>query len=622
MVAPASAAGPALSQGGAAVHALSQGDAAERAVDATQAWKDPAWLALLAYEPRPGGGWRSESDRDDFFVAADGRNDPRAEILAEIAAMASAANAGDADLSTACRFPARREWLQRRLALLPAFDVLASCPALSAWYSRTGAPKASLGFASACLENPSSMFGHTFLRFDREGTPVLMDATSNHEADTSRHPNPFSVVARGLFGGFRSVAAQLPFHRRLRTYGDIEGRDVWDYPLALDPARVRLLLLALWEQKDGAFGYGFLRANCSWRLVTLLDAAAADSRLRERFPLEVAPIDTVKVLRREGLAGEPEFWPSPVRTFRWHVRSLSAKQASTVRQLARGEQRPDTLAGLQPNDKAQLLRAAAEYSSILVHRGELAPEVRERVTHDLVQARLAAASPLPVDPPPTPEPPEQGHATSMLSAGWSNRSGLDALELAVAGFHHDRLDRLAGYERGAQVVVLGGRLRMTEGGGAGLESLDLLRVSSNPPGDRYFPQSAFRILLGAERKSVDQGRPLLATASWSGGRSFDLGAGILALEFGACVDSGSSLRGDVALEGTASARLSRQAARYSVEAFVEHGRYVAGDRSHRLQYGMAVGIPFARDLGLVLRVERGGADSTETIVATEWRLFF
>ena len=82
----------------------------------TQLWTQRHWHALLHYRPRSLGlGYRSEADGAPFFLASDGRDNPRAELLATLAAFFSDEPLPDTQMTAQCTFPARRLWLTQQL---------------------------------------------------------------------------------------------------------------------------------------------------------------------------------------------------------------------------------------------------------------------------------------------------------------------------------------------------------------------------------------------------------------------------------------------------------------------------------------------------------------------------
>lgn len=601
--------------------AAAQAQDSNRGIDTQGLSLDPAWLALVEYQPdRLDGGWHSQADKAGFFLSPSGRADPRAELEATVAALFGANAQRSGDAATRCRFPARYTWLRERLGVEPETDLLAQCPALRAWYAPLAAPAAAIDFASSYLENPSSTFGHTFLRFQTPDTPPLLTPTVNYAADSSRQEGKLGFIVKGLVGGFPGVADELPYFRRLRSYGDDEGRDIWEYPLRLDPAQIRLLLYGLWEVKDGVFDYYFLDENCSYRTLALIAAVRPEQGLLRPFWLDVVPVETVKVLRRHDLIGEPVYWPSAPRTLYWHTRGFSAQQLSLTIALARGRIAPRDLPPMPEAERAQLLRAAAEYSSILINRGKLDLETRERVTQGLIQARLDQDQPAPADPVPVPPRPDEGHGGKLLAAGWVDRQGVNAVELAIAGFQHELTDPLPGYQAGAAVTVLGARYRFGEGGG--LEQLDLLRVESKTPSTRLFQQAAWSLQLGAERKYLGTQRPLLGTLGYSSGRAVDLGGGVLSLTLGASLDGAQDLRAGLGLEGRYRLDLTRQSAAFNYQLYFEQGRYLLGQSSLRHDYGLDLSVPLFRELSLELDLRRAGSLRTENQLRLELRRFF
>ena len=63
------------------------------------------------------------------------------------------------------RFPARTDFLVEHLQLELSLEH-AACPALNRWLETINADKVTLVFPVGYLNNPASLFGHTFLRLD------------------------------------------------------------------------------------------------------------------------------------------------------------------------------------------------------------------------------------------------------------------------------------------------------------------------------------------------------------------------------------------------------------------------------------------------------------------------
>ena len=588
-------------------------NALQGSVNTERIYEEKPWLALLYYRPAR-GGWKSQADAADFFLAPDGTHDPRAEMLADLRAILAQ------DAEARCKFPARQRWLRLRLKLPEDTGVLDACPALSDWYRPLAASSASLHFASAYLESPSSMFGHTFIRLHTPGLPPLLTPTVNYAADADRKQSAIGFIARGLFGGFPGLAGVLPYYRRLRIYGADEGRDVWEYPLKLDPDQVEMLLLHLWEIKDGRFDYYFLDENCAYRTLALIAAARPDLGLVDALHGDVVPVETVKLMRDRGLLREPIYQPSVPRMLQWRVRDFSSEELDAVVALAHGARAPDDLAALAPAERARILAAAAQYLDLLIDRGRVDFQTREKVFPALTQARLQLDVKPPADPLPAPPSPDEAHAGHMLAAAWSRVDNRDGAEVAVAGFQHTLTDPIAGYEPGAEVVVLGARYRLAPAGS--LEHFDLVRAESQTPSTRLLQQAAWSLSIGWVRKDIDGARPLVGGASYAIGGAVDAGVGVLSFTGGASLEGGPAFSRDVGLETSARVELTHQAGAFCARGFAEVGKYVAGEASLRREYGLRVGIPLGHDAGAELQYRRAGADEMHDRMTLELRKFF
>ena len=588
-------------------------------VDTEHLAHQKAWLALIHYRHSwAGRDWISEADDPGFFLAPAGKHDPHAELVADVQALLFDPVSGP---SMRCRFPARYVWLAHRLSVPLDGEFPASCPALQAWLTTLPADSLSIDFASSYLENPSSMFGHTFLRFHSDGVPTLLSPTVNYAADSSRQTGKLGFVFKGLFGGFPGVADQLPYYRRLRVYSDSEGRDIWEYPLRLDRAQIELLRLHLWEIKEGTFDYYFLDENCSYRTLDLIAAVRPDLDLLDRFGFDVVPVETIKVLRDKGLIDRGEFRPSSIRTLNWHTRKFSRKERKRLIAIVSGRRPPDDLADIRREDRSKLLTAATEYLAIRVSRDQLDFDTRTRVMQELIAARLPLEAP-PPDAPPATSPPDTGHSGHAVSAGWTDRQGNHGIELGIAGFEHTLTDPLAGYAEGAAVTILGLRYRFEQGGRNSLQSLDILQVESKTPSTSLFQQAAWALQFGVERKPVAAERPLVATLGYAAGRGIETGIGVLSLTLGLSLDGGAALRDKIAIEGAVKIDLVRQTEMFSYRLFYEDARYLAGEDSGRHRYGLQIGVPLSRNLAVDAVLQRSGAFVTESEVRVDIRKFF
>lgn len=93
------------------------------------------------------------------------------------------------------------------------------------------AEAATLVFASAYLNNPASLFGHTLLRLDRRGQtePTRLLAYAINYAAADSNSRGLMYVMDGIAGGFKGKFEIQPYYKLVRTYSDLESRDLWGW---------------------------------------------------------------------------------------------------------------------------------------------------------------------------------------------------------------------------------------------------------------------------------------------------------------------------------------------------------------------------------------------------------
>ncbi|HEY6876732.1 MAG TPA: DUF4105 domain-containing protein, partial [Polyangiales bacterium] len=241
----------------------------------------PGWLKLVHYRKRPiTRRWVSDADGTAFFLAKNGKTNPQAELEATIRAVLSPAKSpqpDDLDAHPACMFPARTLFLMRELGLDPRQLGASVCPKFNTYITELRPTGVSLIFTSYYLNNPSSAFGHTFLRIHKESYAVgerreLLDYGLDFSADVTTH-NPIAYTVMGLSGLFRGTFKRIPYYYKVREYNDAESRDLWEYELGLNDAQRLMLVAHLWEVGHTHFDYFYLGENCSYAIVGVIDAA-------------------------------------------------------------------------------------------------------------------------------------------------------------------------------------------------------------------------------------------------------------------------------------------------------------------------------------------------------------
>jgi hypothetical protein len=496
------------------------------------------WLDLGHYRPDFfGSGWTSLIDSPQFFTAADGKASPAAELEATLAAFFAPPAADPARQHPQCAFVARYRWLKAELGWDAARLAEQPCPEFAAWFATIDAERVTLIFPAAYMNNPSSMFGHTFLRFDRarqdERTRLLSYAV-NYGA-TVDDDNGLKFAIYGLTGGYPGTYSVMPYHQLVRKYSDFENRDIWEYQLNLTPAEVRRLLEHLWELQGNHADYYFFDENCSYQLLFLLDVARPGLELTDRFKVYAIPIDTARaVIEQPGLLGRAVFRASSRTRIEHRLHTLGPSERALVNRLARGQLPPDAseLQALGAPQRAAVLELAADFVSYRLRSGEQPRDQAAVLAWRLLAARsqISAAASFPVVPEPAVRP-DQGHESARAALGIGARDGRLFQTLRLRPAYHRLTDPEAGYLRGAEIDFLDLELRRYAGDHAPIvDSLTAVGIRSLSPQNELFKPLSWRLGGGLERfrtREHDEKGELVA-ALWAGaGPAEDLGQGAL-----------------------------------------------------------------------------------------------
>ena len=268
------------------------------------------WQVLLHYRRTILGGWKSEADGLGFFFAGQaGKTDPAAELAATLTAFFRPAVADPTNPQTMhpqCLFPARYAWLKHELAieegagagaLAAARLVDQPCPLLDTWRTGISAEAVTLVYATAFLNSPASMYGHTFLaRVACHRRRKSVAGLRGQLCRRRRHQE-----RAGLRRARRDRRLSRPLLRRslLRQGAGVlqhgEPRPV-GVPAVAVARTGRPTGLHAWETRTTYFDYFFIDENCSYQLLTLLEVADPSCISSSVSAAGVVPADTVRVV--------------------------------------------------------------------------------------------------------------------------------------------------------------------------------------------------------------------------------------------------------------------------------------------------------------------------------------
>lgn len=405
-----------------------------------------------------------------------------------------------------CRFPARWDWLKRKLELDAASFPEQPCPRFSDWRKEVAAEGLSLVFADAFVSNPASMYGHTFLRLHRAGGKPgeeLLDYTINFAA-TPDTGNALAYALKGLAGAFPGRFSTLPYYMKIQEYNNVESRDLWEYRLSWGPEKLDSLLRHAWELGSTHFDYYFFSENCSYQLLTLLEAADPELRLSERFGFGVIPANTLRaVLAHEGLVESVRWRPSRVAELRLRRERLTRGELDLATRLGRGADPEGSaeLARLPPARQALTLDSAHDYLRARVGFADELPAEALRTQRWLLVRRGALGLPSPaLTGVPRPAPPESGHRTGRAGAAAGSSSLGPFIDLRWRGALHDLADDAGGYVPDHQLEMLEARLRVDgRRRDAYLEELALVRLVSLAPWDPWLRRPSWFAATGLDQ---------------------------------------------------------------------------------------------------------------------------
>lgn len=493
---------------------------------------DPYWIALGHYTPGKFGGWRSYVDDRKFFLAADGAHHPDQELQATLKALYAAPAQGNQHAQ--CVFPARTRWLRSQLQLddLPTVE----CSNFTSWFKDVAPHSTVLIFPAAYLNSPSSMFGHTLLRVDQADVQAnktaLLSYAINFGAYIEGSDNSILYAWKGLAGGYPGLFSMVPYQQKLAEYSRLENRDLWEYRLNLTPTETERMVEHVWELQQVRFDYFFFDENCSYRLLELLQVARPGLQLTGQFPLTAIPTDTVKAVKDAGLVEKIDYRPSRERELLGRAEPLSADEQTLALAIS------DDTAQLQnpafttlPRERQALIQDTAFRLERYRATGQERDPQRTRRSFELLRA-------INQNPPPAlalerPGLPENGHDSRTWQLGVGSRDDRAYAEYGLRMAYHDLNDNAYGFPLGAQIEILGLKVRQYEGNQWQLQRLDLATIRSLTPRTALLQPWSWQVTGGLERVLGKHGdETLVSHVNGGAGGTWQLSEQVLGFALG------------------------------------------------------------------------------------------
>ena len=555
--------------------------------------EERTWKILLHYE-KAGPGMESLVDDPKFFLAPNGKKDPRAELDATIAGFFEKENSEVEHPQ--CRFIARYTWLKEQLSIDDARLPRVECAKWKEALASVNPGSAVLVFPAAHGNGPSSMFGHTLVRIDSDRRNQLLSHAVSYAAYTEQSGG-FAYAVRGIFGYFKGYFSILPYYEKVTEYNNIDHRDIWEYELDFSPEEVLRMVMHMWELKDIYSDYYFFDENCSYDLLYLLEAARPALELTDKFrgklKFWVIPTDTVQVIKESGIITGVNYRPSQATRILFLASRTKSAHQDAAMGIVKQKTSPQDVLGMEltAEDKKQILDLAAELIQYRFSRREIEKENYQKQ----FLAALNARSTLGVsttDAVPVPSTsPEQGHLPGKFSAGAGYRTDSFFTEIIWRPAYHDLMDPDGGYVEGAQINFfdLRGRYYFNEDK-ARLQSFRLIDIVSLATRDKFFQPVSWKVNTGLEQELLADGKEhLLARLNIGGGVAYParlLGTSYLMLD--ADLIAGGALQDNFSFGiGPSAGVLKKLTSAWKINFFVQAMFYDLGDEHDKYKAALA-----------------------------------
>lgn len=468
------------------------------------------WLRILYYVPRWTLHRTGMIDTPGFYLAKDGISDPVAELTATIAALEAPVPA-DPNQHALCLFPRRFKFISATLKshrlTIPTID----CKNYREWREAFPITGASLVFSSNYLNNPSSMYGHTFLRLHRktEGDAApspLLDYAINFAANPTTE-NPVLYPILGLTGRFFGTFSLMPYYLKVQEYNNAESRDLWEFPLEFNSDETDSLMTSLWEVGPHGVRYWYFDENCSFVLLGTIAAAKPQAAAVDEFPNVVSPKDTITELISYGALGTPIRRLSALSRLNARRALLNSQERSLLQKQTGSEHLEPEVVALPKERLVVVLDALIEWISFREKLAGNRESQKYRALWDealKTRANLGVASTPLIGDIQIPSRPEIGHPAQRVSLGVRAADRLSTESMIGMRFTlHDTWSPSAGYSRD-QEISMGDFLvavRKTNAGPSKIypERATIVRILSVPSVDLLTRSFAWTLTLGGDR---------------------------------------------------------------------------------------------------------------------------
>lgn len=493
-------------------------------------YKDRYWHILLHYTTSI-WGYKSLVDDPKFFLAKDGKKNPKSEMEAAIRAFfdGSKDNSG----SAICKFVGRFNWLKEKLDIDEKKLPYLKCDKVNDFLEKMRPLSATIIFPTSHINSPASMFGHTLLIVETENKSKLLSYAINYSAVTPETFGPIFAI-KGLFGLYPGYYSVLPYYAKVQEYSDFDYRDMWEYELNLTKPEIIKMMYHLFELDDIYSDYFFFDENCSYNLLFLLEAARPTLNLTNTKSVWVAPIRTLRDMYSHKLINNFIYRPSRVTKIRHIASLLTGRGQDTALKLYNEKVTPESFlnSNISRDDKIKITDLLSEYVQYKYTREDISKdEYAKKFISTLHIRSTLGNSEASEYKYPEPSEPTTGHNMNRLNMGAGIRNDEFFEEIKFRPVYHDILNLENGYVRGGQIVFGDTVLRLyNDRKKLKFERFDFIDIFSLGVRDKFIKPISWKVITGFAQKVMEDGDDnLVYQVSPGGGLAYEFFPGIFYL---------------------------------------------------------------------------------------------
>lgn len=459
----------------------------------------PQWIALNHYySNNEENEYHSEIDDPSFFLSKNGSQSPRDELLVSLKTLLS--HSQNSKYEFICRYPARLQFFIEQLQLDTETFNSIHCSELNVWLKEHTSNSISLIYPTSYLNNPASVFGHTFLRFNREGYEKSLGFAVDFAAIVQPNDGLFSYIYKGMSGGYKGIYSIRPYYVKSWEYSDIENRKIWEYELNLNPQQVQFLLLHLWELRGKYIDYYFVDENCSYQILALINVAQPQLEFRQQFSASTIPADTVRYLLNSNMINQTEYIPPLELRYLNEINSLSERHQQIILSFS---SQPDIaykthLESLKKN--LELINIVTNYLYAQIQHRDISNEkgfevitklnhLRVDISEKSVKTTISGNPDTRID---------KAHYSHRITLGAQHDTYNTSTILGYRPAYHDFSDPIDSFNPGSEINIMNTML-ISDRKGLHIENIQFLSLSSLQTSTHFSNPFAWRFQLHRKR---------------------------------------------------------------------------------------------------------------------------